>query len=384
MHKLATTLRLAKGLLGAVFGGLRDAFEHPFGQLLFYSWLLTFLPWEYWPVLGIVVFSVAWHELGHLAAARANGYKVEVYSVGLPSKRTLNLGTIKGTRFQLTPWWFLGGYVSFEPTDAEVMKSPLWRRTSVILAGPLFNFLAAILLYAASFALTDREVYHHEALLSQVNPGIAKQAGLQPGDRILSVNGHRVTIAEDFISQLAGRQDEKVLLQIERNNQQQEIAFNAPLGQRIGVQLGWNEKIPVSLTESLGVGIEQTWLLLEKIGGTLYAAIFPSHHAEGSAAPAKFEVHSIFGFMQIASAYLKQGLNAFLAVGAALNVNLGFINLLPVPVLDGGHLVFMSIEKARGKALSVSLQHRLMSIFIWVLLGLALLGLYNDLVHPLR
>jgi regulator of sigma E protease len=136
------------------------------------------------------------------------------------------------------------------------------------------------------------------------------------------------------------------------------------------------------VTESLGVGLKQTWLLLEKIGGTVYAAIFPSQHAEGSAAPAKFEVHSILGFMQMASAYLKQGLNAFLAVAAALNVNLGFLNLLPIPVLDGGHLVFLSIEKARGKAVSVSLQFRLISIFIWVLIGLALLGLYNDLAHP--
>lgn len=383
MQAIMATLRFAKGLLGAIFGGLRDAFEHPVGQLVFYGWLVTVLPWEYWPVLGIVVFSVAWHELGHLAAARANGYKVEIYSIGMPSNRTLHLGTIKGTSVQITPWWFLGGYVSFEPTDKEVMNSPVWRRSSVILAGPLFNFLAAVLLYAGSFAVAGKDVYHNEPLITQVIPGIAQEAGLQVGDRILAVNGHLVVVAEDLISNLASRQDEKVSLQIERTDQRKELAFAAPLGQRIGVQLGWSERTSVSLGESLSVGVQQTWILLTKIGGTVLEAIFPTHHNTGATTQhAGIELHSILGFMQMASAYLKQGLSAFLAVAAALNVNLGFLNLLPVPVLDGGHLLFMGIEKARGKPVSVSLQYRLMSIFVWLLIGIALLGLYNDLAHP--
>jgi regulator of sigma E protease len=381
-------LRSAGSLALACGAGVKDAFEHPFGQLLFYSWLVMVLPHAYWPVMAAIVFAVMIHEVGHWVVARICGYPIDTFSIGIPAGRVLELGRLGGTMIQITPYWFLGGYVTFEPTAESAMSTPVWKRACVLLAGIAFNLLGAVGLYSASAYIVGQEVFRDVPVLSRVTEaGYAGKAGMLSGDTVLAVNGNATDSARQVIVAIGQRTSEDVRFDVLRAGRSLEIAAHAPLNQRLGIEVGFVERQPIDVASAAAKGSASVWKMLSMTGQLIWKSVVGSGEAGSvsgkSASQVGFEVHGVVGFMQFAAGSFSKGWASFLAIVAAFNINLAILNLLPIPVLDGGHVFFLVIEKLRGRPVAVETQMKIMKVCMWGLLALALFGLYNDLAHPL-
>lgn len=379
--------RRAGSLALACLSGLKDAFEHPFGQLIFYGWLVSVLPHEYWVVMAAIVFAVMIHEVGHWVIARSCGYPIETFSVGIPAGHVLQLGRFRGTMIQITPYWFLGGYVSFEPTAESVMRTPVWKRVCVLLAGIAFNLLAAVGLYSVCAVIVGQEVFRDEPVVSRVyETGAAAKAGLLPGDTVLAVNGATTASATQVIAAIGNRLSDSVRFDVLRSGDPLQITAEAPLNQRVGIDVGRVEKLPIGIVSALSRGVSSVWKMLSMTAELVVSSGTNNDAEQVSTTPGKppgFAVHGVLGFIQFAAGTFTKGWAAFLAIVAAFNINLAILNLLPIPVLDGGHLLFLAVESARGKPVQVETQMKIMKVCLWGLLALALFGLYNDIAHPL-
>lgn len=381
-------LRSAGSLALACGAGVKDAFEHPFGQLLFYSWLVMVLPHAYWPVMAAIVFAVMIHEVGHWVVARTCGYPIDTFSIGIPAGRVLELGRVGGTMIQITPYWFLGGYVTFEPTAESVMRTPVWKRACVLLAGIAFNLLGAVGLYSASAYIVGNEVFRDVPVVGRINEtGYADKAGLLSGDTVLAVNGIPTGSARQVIVAIGQRTSEDVRFDVLRAGRSLEITAHAPLNQRLGIDVGLVERQPIDVASAVSRGASSVWKMLSMTGQLIWTSIVGADEAGTvsgkSAKQVGFEVHGVVGFMQFAAGSFSKGWASFLAIVAAFNINLAILNLLPIPVLDGGHVLFLLLEKLRARPVAVETQMKIMKVCMWGLLALALFGLYNDLAHPL-
>lgn len=372
---------------------LQDAFEHPVGQAIVYGALLSILPPAYWPMLlGVCLGITMAHELAHWAVARWLGFKIDTFSVGLPfSKSSFGLAQVGATRVQITPYWLFGGFVSFDPTAKEVLKAPAWKRASVMAAGPAMNLLLAVLLFAGSYQLSGKEIYHGEIpVVYQLNSGAtpAAKAGLLPGDLLKAVNGSHVSTSEELNQALSRRQSNELTLEAERQGELKQFKLELEAGKPLGFSLGRYDYVPATARESLSAGTKQTGTLLAEIRDALLRLVHlkpaaPAASGDAAVEPAVNGVHSIIAFVKVGAAAYQQGLANFLYLLGVISLNLAVLNILPLPLLDGGHLLFLAIEKLRGKPVSAKTQERWSMVFLAVFAGLFLLGLYNDYYHPI-
>ena len=317
--------------------------------------------------LGPLVF---FHELGHYLVARAFGIPAETFSIGF-GRELVGWTDRQGTRWKIG-WLPLGGYVKFvgdmspasEPADLEAVPEelrsrvfqvrPVWQRFLVVLAGPAANFLLAIIILTAFFSLVGTPQTN---VVGNVlaNTGAAA-AGIVPGDRILSVANQHTATFEEIARVVVIRPNETVPVEIDRDGVTRLVTvklgskmtpdatgrkFNAGV---LGILSTTQVSRPVPLLRAVPLAVQQTAGMTRAIVDGLSQII------RGRVSPK--QLGGPITIARVAGSGAELGFLPFIGLIALLSINLGFINLLPVPMLDGGHLFFYVIEAVRRRPLS--------------------------------
>jgi regulator of sigma E protease len=320
-------------------------------------------------VLSVLVFI---HELGHYLAARWRGVHVDVFSIGF-GPPIVTWHDKVGTEWRIC-WLLLGGFVKphgFEgPEEATPEMRARWlpgrtfhdkpvlSRAIVIAAGPVFNFLLAILLLTGVFAVAGRPVdaSHLRDLPPVVGEVVAgspaAKAGLQPQDRIEQLDGQPVSSFDALQKLVQARPGKVVTLHVERNKTALDLqaTVGSEGGQgRLGVSSAAtvvNEKL--SLPAAFVAGVRTTWRMTEMTALGLWQMV--TGHVAAS------EVGGPLRIAQMSGQFAAAGFTSLLSFMAILSVNLGLINLVPLPILDGGRLLFYAVEAVLGRPIPRRIQ----------------------------
>jgi len=340
--------------------------------------------------LLVLSFLIFFHELGHFTAARFFGVQVDVFSIGFGKK--LYSKMIGKTEWSLSAVP-LGGYVKMkgqddtDPTqvsddpDSYTSKKP-WQRIIILLAGPFANFLLAFFLYLAIAFIGVPKMLPVVGNVGDNTPAL--QAGLQKGDTILAINLHPVRYWEDIgklindtvaspIHVLIKRQNERIDLLIKPKEIEDKNIFEEPIHRRIiGISPAGKQ---TTVTYGPAEAIDYAWEETRKAS----ELIFKSVQKLITGAVGTDKLGGVITIVDITAQATHAGIVALLFFTALISVNLGVLNLLPIPALDGGHIMFNLYEIIRGKAPSEAVLYRL-TVGGWaLLLGLMFLGLYNDI-----
>jgi regulator of sigma E protease len=345
-------------------------------------------------LLGPLVFI---HELGHYLVARWFGIGAETFSIGF-GREMFGWTDKRGTRWKVG-WLPLGGYVKFlgdtDPASSGSDSSgltaeqrarafqfrPVYQRFLVVLAGPVANFLLAILIFAAFFSLIGAPLSN---VVGTVSPGTAAaRAGIAPGDRILSIAGRETSSFAEIFNTVAIRPNEQVRVEIQRGETVRELDIRLGSGTiedvngqkvergllGIGPSFSTYERIPP--WQAMPMAVTYTWSLTRSIFDGLVQLIRGAISPKQLGGPIKIA--------QIAGEGAAAGLLPFIQLLALLSINLGFINLLPVPMLDGGHLALYTIEAVRRRPLSERSLEWAFRGGLAVILALVVFTTVNDL-----
>ena len=341
-------------------------------------------------VLGVLVFV---HELGHYLAARWRGIHVEAFSIGF-GRAITQWTDRRGTVWKLA-WLPLGGYVKLHgqerPEDVSEEVRATWlqgrtfhgksvlSRAIVVAAGPIANFLLAIVLFAGLFAVVGKPV-SVPVVGEVIADGAAARAGLLAGDRVQSIDGAPVSKFEDIQRIVSASPDKSLTLRLVRQGQEQVvtvIAGSRDVGGRkvgvLGVRGGQSDFVKLGPIEAVGAGITQTWDVVVQTGQGLGQMITGARGSEELGGPLRIA--------QLSGQVAQLGIASLISFIALLSVNLGLINLFPIPVLDGGHLVFFLLEALRGRPLPPRAQEYGYRAGFAVLAGLFVFATWNDLTH---
>ena len=349
------------------------------------SWIVALL------ILSALIF---FHELGHYSAAKFFGVFVEVFSIGF-GKKLASFNWL-GTKWQVSAIP-LGGYVKMkgqddlDPTiisndnDSYNSKKP-WQRIIILLAGPFANFLLAWFLFYAIALGGPKALSPVIGMVSVNSP--ASVAGLQKNDRILSINGSAITQWDELSDSIMSSTG-NLTLQVQRANTLQFITLAPRISESTNM---FKEKIykrmvgiaPSGQTHTLHLSLAQGLVYASKETLDASLMIFQSvQKLITGVVPAK-ELGGVVSIVQITADATQYGWMSLFFFAALISVNLGVLNLLPIPALDGGHIVFNLYEMIRKKAPSEAVITQL-TIAGWViLLGLMSLGLYNDITRLMQ
>jgi regulator of sigma E protease len=345
--------------------------------------------------IGPLVF---FHELGHYWVARMFGVGAEQFSIGF-GREIAGWTDKRGTRWKIG-WLPLGGYVRFvgdmnpasQPDpEADVAPElravsfhhkPWWQRFLIVLAGPLANFILAIAIFAAFFAVFGMP--RTPAVVGQVQQGsVAANIGLQPGDRIATIAGQDIESFEDMRRVVSIRPGEQVVLTFERKGRLHEVEtklgtqeITDEFGQKfrlglLGVLGGQRVLEPLPIVEVVPAAADYTVKLTRSMIDGLVQIVTGRRSTKDLGGPLKMA--------QIAGQQASLGPFEFIQLIALFSINLGFINLLPVPMLDGGHLVFYAAEGIRRRPVSERAQDWAFRGGLALLLALLLFTTVNDL-----
>ena len=345
--------------------------------------------------LGPLVF---FHELGHYLVARVFGVGAESFSIGFG--REIAVWTDKrGTRWKIG-WLPLGGYVKFvgdmspvsmpgevgdvppEDRRRSFHHRPVWQRFLIVLAGPMANFLLAILIFAVFYVASGKP--ETPAVVGTVAEGsAAAQAGLRPGDRIVSVAGTETRYFQDIQGVTSLRPNYRVEVRYERENVVHKVPVRLGADERADE---FGQKYVVGL-----LGITPSQLVYQRLSPfeAVPAATVATFNVTrmiveitGQMITGNRSVKELGGplrMAQIAGQRASLGWFDFAYLLALFSINLGFINLLPVPMLDGGHLALYTIEAVQRRPVSLRAQEWAFRGGLAVLLGLLLFTTLNDL-----
>lgn len=325
------------------------------------SWVSSFLLYAL-PFLGVVLVITFVHELGHFLVARRLGMRVEAFSVGF-GRELIGFTDRQGTRFKLSllP---LGGYVKMfgeqgfvrdangrirlldrRERERSFFHKTVAERAAIVLAGPLVNVVfggAILALWIFAFGLTVPS-----PVIGSVTPGSpAAAAGLEAGDRILAVEHRPMQRLDDALAAIDRDPDGRIELDIKRGAL--DFSINVEMNEGTG-GFGITSRGPESIDVDPATAV---------VEGAKITARFVSASVFGLVEIATGERHlnDLAGPIRIAEvsgdAFIKLGFGALVLLTALLSVNIGIVNLLPIPVLDGGHLVFLAIEAMRSRPLS--------------------------------
>ena len=352
-------------------------------------------------VLTIVVF---FHELGHFLVARWNGVKIDAFSVGF-GPELFGFNDKHGTRWKLAmiP---LGGYVKFHGDmngasmpDNEVINSmseeeravsfahkKVWQRASIVAAGPIANFILAIVIFTFSLMFIGRVI--SDPLVSAVQPGSAAEAaGFQAGDIVKLVDGEKIASFTDIPRLVAPNPGRQLVFTVERDGKELEL----PVTPRLEVRkdrFGNREEVGlIGITndgqaanarvekygpvDAFGRAIYETWFIITRSLSGLWDMITGAISVKQLSGP--------IGIAKTSGDVATLGIGALVNWVALISVSIGLLNLFPIPILDGGHLVFYAYEAIRGKPLSDNAQEYSFRVGLALLLTLMVVATWNDI-----
>ncbi len=369
------------------------------------SQLFGYLNWV-WPFLFILTVIVFVHELGHFIVARWCGVKVTAFSIGF-GPEIVGFEDKKGTRWKLS-WVPLGGYVKFlddenaasvpdraqfesmseEERRGSFQGKSVGQRAAVVVAGPLANFLLAIVVFAAIFATVGQR--STTARIDMFTPDSAAQAaGFQIGDVIIDINGQNIDNFSTMQQIVSSSPGETLNITVMRNGtkirlsvvpQRHEITDR--FGNKLNIGLlgirrntkaeDWTYETYDPLT-AIWMGVDRTWFVIVSTLDYLKKIIMGTESANQLGGPIRIA--------QVSGQVATDGLLPLINLTAILSISIGLLNLFPVPMLDGGHLLFYAIEFIRGKPLNERAQEFGFRIGLALVLMLMIFATWNDLVH---
>ena len=355
----------------------------------------------FWSILAFVAAIaplVVIHELGHYGVARLFGVKAEVFSVGF-GKPLVHRIDKRGTRWQIAALP-LGGYVRFagdmsaasvadpawlalppEERNRTFQSKPVWQRALIVLAGPAANFIFAILVFIAVFGTYGEP--RTPPLVGSVAAGSAAQkAGLKAGDRIVSIDERPIARFEDIGRIVVLHPGEALPSVIERGGQRIDLTITPAVdilrdrfGREtkrglLGIRSGKPLQVQLSPAETVGASLRFTVDSVRMMAETL-----------GQVVTGRRSIGELGGPVRIAQVSGEQasaGPLDFLLFMTMISINLGFINLLPIPTLDGGHLAFYAVEAVRRKPVGAAAQEWAFRGGLALLLAFMLFVTVND------
>jgi regulator of sigma E protease len=341
-------------------------------------------------VLGVLVFV---HELGHYLAARWRGVHVEIFSIGFGQALATWTDRV-GTHWKLA-WIPLGGYVKLHGQERPEYASPAeqanWiagktfhtksvlSRAIVVAAGPIANFLLAIVLFAGLFGTVGRPVAV-PVVGEVVANSAAQRAGLEPGDRIVAIDGAPIRTFGDIRRIITAHPAQHLSLNIRRGDATLTLpvltdvqsSAAGPVGV-LGIRDGNTEYERLGPVEALWGGIGYTWQITAQTVTGVWQMISGGRGTEDLGGPLRIA--------QLSGQVAQLGLVNLISFIAVLSVNLGLINLFPIPVLDGGHLLFYLAEAVRGRPIPPRAQEYGFRAGLALLVCLFVFATWNDLSH---
>jgi regulator of sigma E protease len=362
------------------------------------TWLLAFIF-----VLTIIVF---FHELGHYLVARWCGVTVKVFSIGF-GPELIGWTARSGTRWRISAIP-LGGYVKFlgdenaaSVTDRDALQQMnpdeykrsfaaknVAQRAAIVAAGPIANFILAIAIFAVIFAAFGRQVT--TPLVDTVTPGSAAEAaGFQPGDLVVAINGAPIETFADLQRIVTVSAGETLAVTVERAGARVDLTATPEMKEqtdrfgnvhRIGMlgigRSATNADITTqrfSVPEAIWLGAQETWFVVDRtvsyIGGVISGRESPD------------QLGGPIRVAQVSGQVATLGFLALINLAAILSVSIGLINLFPIPMLDGGHLLYYAVEAIRGKPLSERAQEMGFRVGLALVILLMLFATWNDILH---
>lgn len=344
------------------------------------EWFFWLIGWGL-PFLFVLTIVVFFHELGHFLVARWNGVGIAKFAIGFGPD------IFSFTDKHNTVWAFsiipLGGYVKFiDDANAASMpggesalegadrdpskffaKKKLWQRALVVAAGPIANFLLAIVIFSGIFLVNGRDIL--SARIDEIVAGsVAEAAGFQPGDTIVNVDGQPIESFSDLKRIVSDNADIPLVFTVLRGGQS--VVLHATPAHRevddgfggkqriglIGIQRSGSADAIVHKTygpiAAVREGVSETWYIMKRTV-TFFGGLFTGRES----------IDQLGGPIRIADISQQVAAVSFTALiglTAVLSVSIGIMNLLPIPVLDGGHLIFYAIEAIRGRPVNAKTQ----------------------------
>ncbi|MGB6175184.1 MAG: RIP metalloprotease RseP [Methylocella sp.] len=374
-------------------------------SILTHIWALAgyILPFLF--VLSLVVF---FHEFGHFLIGRWCGVKIDTFSLGF-GPELFGFNDRYGTHWRVAAFP-LGGYVKFHgdangasmADEAALAAMPpgeravsfiaqkVWKRAAIVAAGPLANFLLAIVIFTGIFYVNGR------AILLPIVDGVtagsaAEAAGFQPGDRIVSIDGSKVDSFEDMQRVVQTASDTELDFSVDRGGKLVQLVATprrhdvvTPFGTtRVGV-LGVQSKSKpenwhvqnYGFVDSVKLAGSETWYVVARTGSYLKGLAAGTESSDQLSGPIRIA--------EVSGAMAKIGLGALLNLAAVLSISVGMLNLFPIPLLDGGHLLYYAVEAVRGKAMNDKLQQFGFKVGLMLVTSLMVFATYNDILRLTR
>ena len=358
--------------------------------------------WTYLvPFLFVLTVLVFVHEMGHYLVARWCGVAVETFSIGF-GREIVHWHDSRGTRWRVG-WLPLGGYVKFfGDADATSVRSaddatlsseeradyfqekPLGVRTAVVSAGPIANFLLAVVLLAGLFTVVGQP-FTPPVIHEVVPDTAAAAAGFQAGDRIVEIDGQSIDRFEELQQLIMSSPDQPLVVIVERESIQLRLSVTPgvrTLTDRfgnvhrvgfLGVQRSGVDFIRHDPFSAVWYAVKQTYtftvMTLRYVGQMIVGLRSPD------------DLRGPIGIVQMSGQAAQIGATSVVQFMAVLSISLGLINLFPIPVLDGGHLLFYAYEALRGKPLGARAQEYGFRIGLALVVGLMVVATWNDLVQ---
>jgi regulator of sigma E protease len=367
----------------------------------FAYWLLSYLV----PFLAVLTVIVFVHEMGHYLVARWNGVAIQTFSIGF-GRELVGWNDRHGTRWRISAIP-LGGYVRFvgDMNPASVpdpdaiskidpalaprlfVNKNVWQRIAIVAAGPLANVLLTFLILYALLLGYGR--YTIPAEVGEVLPGsVAESAGLLPGDEILAVDGYVVRGFTDLVRYVATSPERPIVMDLDRDGTALTVTLVPKAveevdrfgnSQRIG-QIGVRSSATgedVRLyrpgpVEAIGMTVEEIRFIVQRTAAFLGDFFVGRGDVEQLGGPVKVA--------KVSGEVATLGIVALINLMALLSLNIGIFNLLPVPMLDGGHLLYYLVEAVRGRPLSLRIQEIGYRFGFALVLALMVFTLFNDTV----